>query len=135
METLRLYYNKVRIWLKKRFTDNVRVITVRDPETGKEHTATVETSKEKVCQHKKIEQLYGTIWHCTETANCDVYFEINYKVLLSQGDLIGLAEAISKHANVSINNESNSDDAYDAGFKDGEARGKKISSEQKNENK
>ena len=92
-ENVRLVLNRFRIWWLKRFTDRVREVIVKDEATGKEIKATTVSSEEKFCQHQKIEQVYGTFWRCLECP--DVWFEISYKVALTNQDLLGLIEKLA----------------------------------------
>lgn len=96
-ENIRLFYNKMRIAYLKIFTDKVKVVKYQD-ENGDTHTVTTEQREEKLCDHKRIEQLYGTFWNCIDCK--DVYFEITYKVALNRLDLLGLLEASARHLNV-----------------------------------
>lgn len=95
IEDLHLIANRIRIFFLKVFTDRVRVVDVKD-EQGKKHRVTAVREEEEVCQHKQIEQIYGTFWHCMKKG-CGFYFEINYKVMLTELDLLGLLDAMSNH--------------------------------------
>lgn len=92
-EQARLFFNRVRIWWLKAFTNRVREVLIKDEATGKEIKATTVSEEEKFCQHQKIEQVYGTFWRCMECP--DVWFEISYKVALTQQDLLGLIEKLA----------------------------------------
>lgn len=93
-EKLRLIANRIRIWLLTIFTNRVKHVTIEDPKTGGKLKATIEKKEEKVCAHRKIHQVAGTIWEC----ECkEIYFEINYKVMLRRPELIGFLDEMATH--------------------------------------
>ncbi len=93
-ENLRLWGNKLRIWFLTYFTNRVKHVTIEDPKTGEKLKATIEKQEEKVCAHRKIQQVAGTIWEC----ECkQIYFEINYKVMLHRPELIGFLDEMANH--------------------------------------
>lgn len=95
LENLRLTANRVRLFWLKLTTDRVRQVEIKDKD-GKSHRVTAVREEEDVCQHKQIEQIYGTFWHCMKKG-CNTYFEITYKVMLNEIDLLGLLDAFSNH--------------------------------------
>lgn len=84
IETLRLWWNKARIFLLSKFTNRVKKIVIQD-EQGKEHEVTIEKNVEKVCAHKNLKQIATTMWACSDCD--DAYFQINYKVQLTPADM------------------------------------------------
>lgn len=99
METLRLLYNRCRIWLLEHFTNRVQRIEVKDEE-GKKHQVIVEKSIEKVCDHKTITEIAPTMWKC---AGCDdIYFQIGYKVSLEPHQLVDYLGKIADHLKMRI---------------------------------
>lgn len=93
----------------KLFTNRVKEIVIRDEKTGQVAKATTVRTEEKLCQHKRIEQIVGTFWECMDCK--DAWFEITYKVLLSQADLIGACETLAKHLRAEFNLEDETDPA------------------------
>lgn len=94
IEEGRLLMNRIRIIFLRIFTDRVKVVDYKD-ENGNTHRITAEQRQEKVCAHTRIEQIYGTFWHCMDCP--DVFFEITYKVALNRLDLFGFLEAMAKY--------------------------------------
>ena len=113
------------MWLLRKFTDRIKIVTVKGDD-GKDNTITTERQIEKVCAHTKLEQIVGTFFKCIEDPTCDKWFEINYKVMLSTDELMGLCEKLCKHEAVSFVREQDLDmaekahsEGYDAGLEDG----------------
>jgi ribosomal protein L37AE/L43A len=102
METLKLYWNKTRIWFLSVFTNRIKKIQITDKE-GKEHNITVEQNVEKVCDHKTIKEIAPTMWQCTRCQ--DVYFQIGYKVLLNRHEFIGYLEKCADHLKMKLEDE------------------------------
>ncbi len=97
IDTLRRWKNWIRIKWLETFTSRITRVSVKD-NAGKEHEVTVERELEKVCDHKCIREIAPTMWKCD---GCDdVYFQISYKVMLTQKDLIGFLEKIAAHLKV-----------------------------------
>lgn len=99
MDFLKRLKNRIVIWYKEHFKGTVKRIKIED-ETGKEHEVVVEKSLEKVCDHKTITEIAPTMWKCT---GCDeVYFQIGYKVMLTDQDLLGYVTDLAKHLNFDL---------------------------------
>lgn len=107
IEELRLRKNKLRVWYLRTFTNRVRTILVKDPESGKEIKATTISEEEHVCQHKEIRQVFGTFWRCQKCP--DIFFEISYKVAVTQTDLIEFMEEMAKELGVDVIHDSRGD--------------------------
>jgi len=102
INTLRRWYNRVRIFVLERFTTRVKRIKIEDKD-GKEHDVVVEQNTEKVCEHKKIEEIAPTMWKCSECANA--YFQINYKVLLTEHDLVKYLDQLATHLKLTLKDD------------------------------
>ena|SRR3990167_7495490 len=99
IENIRLLKNKIRIWFLSVFTSRVKHIVIQDQD-GKEHKVTVEKQLEKVCDHKQIEEIAPTMWKCTRCP--DVYFQISYKVMLTERNLVDFLSAIADHLKFNV---------------------------------
>lgn len=86
-------YNKIRIAFLERFTRRVIRISLEDKE-GNSHEVVVEREVEKVCDHKEIKEIAPTMWKCTKCN--DAYFQIGYKILLTEADLISFLAQLEK---------------------------------------
>lgn len=103
MDGLKRLYNKIRIFLLGIFTDRVKHHVIKDERTGKEHKLTVEKKLEKVCDHKTITEIAPTMWKCT---GCNfVYFQIGYKVMLTERDLLNYLDDIAEHLKLELNDK------------------------------
>lgn len=98
-ETIKRWYNKMRIKVLHIFTDRVQHFDVKDEE-GNTHRVTVEREKEKVCQHKRIKEVTNTLWQCCDCP--DVYFQINYKVMLTTPQLVQYLSEIADHLKMDV---------------------------------
>lgn len=100
MESIRLAKNKIRIWLLswpvigRLFGRTVKRIEIKTPD-GKEHKVTVEQHQEKVCQHKRIEEITNAIYKCMDCG--EAYFFITYKVMGTAAEVIKFTEDLVKH--------------------------------------
>ncbi len=101
MNYLKLFFNWARIKWHKHVTGRVTTIVVNDKETGKSHEVTVEQHVEDVCAHKNIREVTHTLWQCT-TPDCDTYFQINYKVMITQPELVRYLQDIANHLKVQV---------------------------------
>lgn len=81
------------------FTKRVTRIRLED-EQGKDHEVVVERSLEKVCDHKTITEIAPTLWKCQGCS--DVYFQINYKVMLTEPDLVNYLQKITEHLDAKV---------------------------------
>lgn len=95
MENIKFLYNKIRIWFLSVFTNRIKRVIVEDQSTGKDHKIVVDQKKEKLCQHKKIEQISNLVWRCIECK--DVYFFITYKVSANYNEMIEHLSDIRNH--------------------------------------
>ena len=94
IDAIKRWYNKIRIKFLETFTDRVKHIRLETPD-GKTHDVTVERSEEKVCDHKTIREIAPTMWQCEECK--DIYFQINYKVMVTRPELIEYLEKLAAH--------------------------------------
>lgn len=100
-EALRRIWNRARIWVKRHLTGKVRVIRLEDGDGNEIGTSTVEQSVEHSCPHERIRLVYGTFWRCMD---CEfAFFEITRRVGLSEGDVVGLLEAMAREVRTSVN--------------------------------
>ena len=104
LETLKLYKNKVRIWLKKRFTDQVKEIVIKDDETGEEHKVTTEKQVEKVCDHSTITRIAPTFFKCANK-DCDQYFLIYHWVNAKRPEIIEQVSTMAEHLDLKLVNK------------------------------
>lgn len=86
MDTIKRWLNWLRMQWHVRVTGRAQRIEIKDTE-GKTHEVTVERDMEKVCDHKTLKEIATTMWKCA-TPGCDTFFQINYKVQLTERDLL-----------------------------------------------
>lgn len=99
--------NKARIWYLEHFTDRVQRHIITD-ESGKEHQVVTEKTIEKVCDHKTITEIAPTMWKCT---GCnEVYFQIGYKVLLTDQDLVNYLGMLADHLKIELKDSTEGND-------------------------
>jgi len=106
IENLRLLKNKVRIWILTLFTNRVKRIVIQAND-GSEHEVTVERQVEKVCTHKRIEEIATTLWRCMECP--DVYFQISAKLIITERELVNYLSTIADHFKLKITDKENAD--------------------------
>lgn len=98
METIKRWKNWVRIKFLEIFTGRVRRFKIEDKD-GKEHEVVVEQQEEKVCSHSTITEVAPTLWKCS---NCPVYFQINYKVMVTVPELFDYMKKLAKHMEMEL---------------------------------
>jgi hypothetical protein len=84
IEWARLLKNRLRIKWLELFTDRVKRIEVTDSD-GKKHDVVVEQQTEKVCAHRRIEQIDHITWKCMDCD--DAYFVIVHKLFARRGEV------------------------------------------------
>lgn len=102
-EIILRWYNWLRIKYLEVFTDRVKRIRIEDERTGKKHDVVTVRSEEKVCDHKKIQEIAPTLWKCIDCKDC--YFQIGYKIMLTERDLVNYLDTIAAHLKVAFEDE------------------------------
>jgi hypothetical protein len=99
-ESARLFANRIRIKYHELVTGKITRVRITD-QNGKEQDVVVERELEKVCDHKTIHEIAPTMWKCS-TPDCDTYFQIGYKVMLTGRDLVGYLDQIASHLKLEL---------------------------------
>lgn len=97
LETLRLFYNKARIWFLRVFTNRVKEINITDSK-GRKHRVTTEQSEETVCDHKMMRQVHHILWKCNNpSCELDAYFFLPSKILVAKPELYAFLDDVANH--------------------------------------
>lgn len=100
IETLKRWKNWIRIKYHEVVTGNVQRFEIEDKD-GKKQQVVVERTIENVCDHKTIREIAPTMWKCSNE-KCPTYFQIGYKVMLTDKDLIGYLDQIATHLKMEL---------------------------------
>ncbi len=100
LESARLFANRIRVAYHERVTGKITRVRISDRD-GKEHDVIVERDLEKVCDHKTIHEIAPTMWKCSNK-ECPTYFQIGYKVMLTDRDLVGYLDQIATHLKMEL---------------------------------
>lgn len=106
-ESVRLFANKIRIKWHELVTGKVTRVRITDRE-GKEQDVIVEREVEKVCDHKTIHEIAPTMWKCSNK-DCPTYFQIGYKVMLTDRDLVGYLDQLATHLKMELTGKDEHD--------------------------